>query len=79
MNFEWSEHPGQLLDRFWTAPVPLLGDLVQVWELGGRLDVWCTWGTRPGRPDGGQTPCIFLDERRKVRATEVVSEAAILL
>jgi len=52
-----SEHPGQLLDRSWTAP----GGPVQVWELGGCHDIWRAWGTRPGRPDGAQTPCIFLD------------------
>jgi hypothetical protein len=61
MDFEWSEHPGQLLDRSWTAPGPLLVDLVQVWELGGWLDIWRAWGTRPGRPDRVQTQCIFLD------------------
>src|SRR5271154_5757358 len=57
MDCEWSVHPGQLLDRSWTAPV----GPVQVWELGDWLDIWWAWGTRPGRPDGAQTPCIFLD------------------
>ena len=75
MNFEWSEHPGLLLDRSWTAPGPLLGDLVQVWELGGWLDVWPAWDTRPGRPDGAQTPCIFLDVW-KVYCTRLLGEAS---
>ena len=61
MDCEWSVHPGQLLDRFWIASGPLLGGLVQVWELGGCLDIWRAWGTRPGLPDGDQTMCIFLD------------------
>jgi hypothetical protein len=64
MDCKWSVHSGQLLDRFWIASGSPLGDLYKVWELGGCLDIWRAWGTRPGRPDGAQTPCIFLDAHR---------------